>query len=347
MDKCWRRDPNWEIHRRKLANCARGFGNNARGGKAGGIYTVTRDDDNPENPMPGSLRYGVTRDRPLWIVFAFDMNIRLRMPLFLASHKTLDGRGARVVIGNGACLRLYNVSNVIIHGLVLHDCMASPPANVFLSESSGVVRVYPMDADAISVMISRDVWIDHNTISHSGDGLIDVTLGSTAVTISNNRFFDHNEVMLLGNSDTYKPDLNMRITVAFNHFGPDLMQRMPRSRLGYVHVANNYYEPWGLYAIGGSSRPTILSEGNWFMGPKDFTKKQVTEHKGCSGSSCVWRSIHDKFLSGSYFQQSGWGLISPGYGPGQYFKVSKARLVPDIDEKCRSSHLFSKQTLFI
>jgi pectate lyase len=34
--------------------------------------------------------------------------------------------------------------------------------------------------------------------------------------------------MLLGHSDSYKQDKNMQVTIAFNHFGEGLVQRMPR-----------------------------------------------------------------------------------------------------------------------
>ncbi|KAH9304074.1 hypothetical protein KI387_008478, partial [Taxus chinensis] len=59
------------------------------------------------------------------------------------------------------------------------------------------------------------------------DGLVDVTLASTAVTVSNNRFSCHDKVMLLGHSDDYTADKDMRVTVVFNHFGPGLLERMP------------------------------------------------------------------------------------------------------------------------
>lgn len=36
------------------------------------------------------------------------------------------------------------------------------------------------------------------------------------------------QVMLLGHSDDYTADKDMRVTVAFNHFGPGLLERMPR-----------------------------------------------------------------------------------------------------------------------
>lgn len=37
---------------------------------------------------------------------------------------------------------------------------------------------------------------------------------------------------------------------------------------------NNMYESWGMYAIGGSESPTVLSEGNVFNAP-DGADKQV------------------------------------------------------------------------
>lgn len=48
-----------------------------------------------------------------------------------------------------------------------------------------------------------------------------------------------------------------------------------RVRYGYVHVANNKYDKWKLYAIGGSSEPTILSEGNFYVAPDNVTHKEV------------------------------------------------------------------------
>lgn len=45
--------------------------------------------------------------------------------------------------------------------------------------------------------------------------------------------------------------------------------------MGYAHVANNRYDAWEMYAIGGSSNPTILSEGNYYFAPNDPDLKQV------------------------------------------------------------------------
>ena len=46
-----------------------------------------------------------------------------------------------------------------------------------------------------------------------------------------------------------------------------------RIRHDYVHVLNNFYEGWGMYAIGGSEEPTIVSEGNVFTAPNGVNKE--------------------------------------------------------------------------
>jgi len=47
-----------------------------------------------------------------------------------------------------------------------------------------------------------------------------------------------------------------------------------RVRFGYAHVANNRYDEWQMYAIGGSANPTIFSEGNYFLA-RNGNSKQV------------------------------------------------------------------------
>ncbi|GLJ17491.1 hypothetical protein SUGI_0304290 [Cryptomeria japonica] len=60
IDDCWRCDPNWVNNRKRLADCAIGFGKNAIGGKNCRFYIVTDpNDDDPVNPRPGTLRHAV------------------------------------------------------------------------------------------------------------------------------------------------------------------------------------------------------------------------------------------------------------------------------------------------
>lgn len=227
IDDCWRCDPGWETNRKILADCAVGFGRNAVGGRDGEIYVIKSADDDPVNPIPGSLRYAVIREEPLWIIFDRDMIIKLKQELVMNSYKTIDGRGFNIQISNGPCIAIYNVSNIIIHNIYIHDCQ--PAGNALVRDTPNHYEVRGRsDGDGISIYGSKDIWIDHCTFSNCYDGLIDVVYGSTAITISNNYMFDHNEVMLMGHSDDFFPDKNMQITIAFNFFGDSLVQRIPR-----------------------------------------------------------------------------------------------------------------------
>jgi pectate lyase len=114
-----------------------------------------------------------------------------------------------------------NVSDVIIHGITIRGCK---PAQATSSESDDESD----EGDGIAVFHSTHVWVDHCTLEACADGLIDVTGASTNVTLSNNILRNHNKTILLGHSDDFTDDKNMKVTVAFNRFGPGLVQRMPR-----------------------------------------------------------------------------------------------------------------------
>ncbi|KAJ0796625.1 putative pectate lyase [Helianthus annuus] len=162
------------------------------------------------------------------------------------SFKTIDARGVNVHIANGACITIQYVTNIIIHGLRIHNCKRT---------GNAMVRSSPLH-------FSWRTMADGDGISIFG-----------AITISNNLFTHHNEVMLLGHSDSYKRDKVMQVTVAYNHFGEGLVQRMPRCRHGYFHV-NNDYTHWDMHAIGGSANPTINSEGNGYVAPSNPNAKE-------------------------------------------------------------------------
>ncbi|MBE7369303.1 pectate lyase [Ramlibacter pallidus] len=162
--------------------------------------------------------------------------------------------------------------------------------------------------DTVSVENAEQVWIDGNSFSDGArpdrlspgvwtttttfegrpyqifneatqkvqhhDGLVDVTLGGTRVTVSRNHFFSHDKGHLLGGSDFTDPLLGYgpgRIDVTFHHnHWQNVVQRMPRVRFGRVHVYNNYYE--GTRAAGGNDY--LYSEA-WTLGT---AAKIVTEN---------------------------------------------------------------------
>ncbi|CAI0442566.1 unnamed protein product, partial [Linum tenue] len=296
IDDCWRCDPNWAQNRQRLADCGIGFGRGALGGRGGQIYVVTDSSDHdPANPTPGTLRYGAIQDAPLWIVFASDMTIKLKHELMFNSYKTVDGRGASVHITGNGCLTLQYVSHVIIHNIRIFNCKP------YRGRSDG---------DGISLFGAQNVWIDHCTLSSCTDGLIDAIMGSTGITISNNYFSHHNEVMLMGHDDKYALDTGMQVTIAFNRFGEALVQRMPRCRRGYIHVVNNDFTYWQMYAIGGSASPTINSQGNRYIAPADADAKEVTKRVDTSEdwTDWNWRTDGDIMVNGAFFVPSGAGM---------------------------------------
>ncbi|MCD9559193.1 putative pectate lyase P59 [Datura stramonium] len=307
IDRCWRCQENWADNRKRLADCAMGFAKGTTGGKAGNIYVVTDSSDDSSNPKPGTLRYGVIQKEPLWIIFASSMTIRLHQELIVQSDKTIDGRGVNVHIAHGAGIMIQYVKNVIIHGLHIHDIVVGNGGMIRDAVDHIGIRTQS-DGDGISIFGSSNVWVDHVSMWRCYDGLVDAVEGSTAVTISNSHFTDHNEVMLFGASDSSSIDQRMQITVAFNHFGKRLIQRMPRCRWGFIHVVNNDYTHWNMYAIGGSQHPVIISQGNRFIAPPDMFKKEVTKRDYAPESvwkQWTWRSQGDLFMNGAFFVESG------------------------------------------
>ncbi|XP_052198662.1 probable pectate lyase 5 [Diospyros lotus] len=319
IDDCWRCDPNWANNRQHLADCGIGFGQAAFGGKGGPIYVVTDPSDHDAaNPIPGTLRHAVIQTEPLWITFASDMLIHLRHELIVSSFKTIDGRGANVRVIGGGCITLQYVNNVIIHNIHVSHCV--PSGNTLVRSSPDHVGWRGRsDGDGISIFSSRSIWIDHCSLSYCTDGLIDAIMGSTAITISNSYFSHHDEVMLLGHDDRYLADSGMQVTIAFNHFGEKLVQRMPRCRHGYIHVVNNDFTEWQMYAIGGSATPTINSQGNRYTAPVDPNAKEVTKRVDTDETDWAgwnWRTDGDIMVNGAFFVPSGAGMSA------QYAKAS-------------------------
>ncbi|KAL8471523.1 hypothetical protein ACS0TY_028966 [Phlomoides rotata] len=311
IDRCWRCNPNWANNRFRLADCGLGFGHKAKGGKNGKIYVVNDSSDNDMlNPKVGTLRHAVIQKEPLWIIFDRSMVIRLNQELIMESDKTIDARGANVYIAHGAGITIQFRKNIIIHGLRIHNIQRGSGGVIRDSTDHFGFRTQS-DGDGISIFGSQDIWIDHVSMTKCSDGLIDAIMGSTGITISNGHFTDHDEAMLFGASDSHTQDEKMQITVAFNHFGKRMVQRMPRCRFGYIHVVNNDYTHWNMYAIGGSMHPTIISQGNRFIAPPETTNrfaKEVTKREYVPESvwsKWTWRSQGDLFMRGAFFVQSG------------------------------------------
>lgn len=170
----------------------------AQAGTTGGLgrarFLVTRADDPAGRaPAAGSLRDAVARANAAgggWIAFAPALQgqaIALSAPLRLGSDITLDGGCARPLVTGqfkGSLIYLAGSRNVVIARLALEH--AGPGTQ----------------GDCITVSHAADrVWLAFMRLRRCHDGLIDVTRdgrpGPVRVTISNNRFLDHDKAMLV------------------------------------------------------------------------------------------------------------------------------------------------------
>ncbi|XP_071683593.1 probable pectate lyase 4 [Lolium perenne] len=223
---------------RAMAGQAEGFGRHAIGGLHGDVYHVT----NLHDDGPGSLRDGCRRREPLWIVFDVSGTIRLASGLRVSSYKTVDGRGQRIVLSG--------------KGLLLRECEHVILCNLEVEGGRG------HDADAVQIKPgSRHVWVDRCGLRDFADGLLDVTCGSTDVTVSRCRFWAHDKAVLIGASSGHVGDRRIRVTI-HHCFFDGTRQRQPRVRFGRVHLYNNYTRNWGIYAVCASVESQIISQCN-------------------------------------------------------------------------------------
>ena len=190
-----------------------------------------------------------------------------------------------------------NRTNIIIRNLHFEDTYDCFPQ---WAPTDGALGSWNALYDSISLRDSNHVWIDHNTFadvdtsddslpSHFGvlyqvhDGLLDITNASNHVTVSWNRFANHDKVMLIGSSDNAPADVGkLKVTLHHNHFD-DVGQRAARVRFGQVHIYNNYYEITNpenyQYSWGVGIQSAIFAENNflWVNPSSGITIDQFIE----------------------------------------------------------------------
>ncbi|MCC8246408.1 pectate lyase family protein [Saccharothrix luteola] len=182
---------------------------------------------------------------------------------------TSDGMHAvasdKTIIGLGSDARL--VGGGLTIGLPVDDDVTSPPADAVHNIIIRNLALTGATDDLINVqMFSHHIWIDHNDFSNGDDGAVDIKRGSDFVTVSWNRFHDHDKTLLLGHDDDNgAQDIGrLRVTYHHNYFdGSD--QRNPRVRFGEsVHVYNNYYRD-NSYGVASAMNAGVVLEGNYFF----------------------------------------------------------------------------------
>ncbi|MBA0809107.1 hypothetical protein Gohar_024783, partial [Gossypium harknessii] len=96
-------------------------------------------------------------------------------------------------ICNSAGITVQFVKNVIIHGLQIHHNIPAKRGKIKDGENHHGLWA-ASDGDGVSLFRDTNVSLDHLSLHHCADGLIDVIQGSTVVTISHCHFTDHNDV---------------------------------------------------------------------------------------------------------------------------------------------------------
>ncbi len=169
--------------------------------------------------------------------------ITLNSMVNVQSHKTIVGVGSNGVITGGG-LNISKVSNVIIRNLLFEKSLD----------------------DAVNIEDgAHHVWVDHCDFTGAFDGLLDIKRGADFVTVSWNKFYNHQKTCLLGHDDNngLQDAGHLRVTYHHNWFN-GTTERHPRVRFSALtHVYNNYYIG-NSYGVASTMNAEVLVEGNYF-----------------------------------------------------------------------------------
>ncbi|MFC9908240.1 polysaccharide lyase family 1 protein [Streptomyces sp. NPDC059862] len=279
-----------------------------------------------------------------------DSEIKANVP----SNTTIVGVGKNSGILGGS-LQIKGVSNVILRNLTIEaplDCF--PKWDPTDDNKTGN---WNSEYDAVVVYGTDHVWIDHNTFTdgrhpdserpvyfgkvfQQHDGLTDIVRGSNHVTVSWNRFQDHDKNMLIGNSDsTASLDSGkLKVTMHHNRF-EGILQRSPRVRFGQVDVYNNHYvvneeqkSDYYVFGVGISSQ--LYASDNAFSLPpgtgvgkvlKKWNESPLTaENNYVNGKLTDLIAVHNAEIPEETLQSGA------GWTPTLRTKVDHPRAVPGI-----------------
>lgn len=213
------------------------------------------------------------------------------------SNTTIVGLGRKATI-RGAWIDIRGSAavprtNIIIRNITFqdtHDCFPQ------WSPTDGALGSWNALYDSISLRETNHVWVDHNTFEDRStadekqpnyfgvlfqvhDGLLDITNASDLVTVSWNRFRNHDKMMLIGSSDGASADRGkLRVTLHHNLFD-GIGQRAPRVRFGQVHLYNNHYDirstPKYQYSWGVGIESAIYAEENFLLADRTLSPDRI------------------------------------------------------------------------
>ncbi|WP_310167270.1 polysaccharide lyase family 1 protein [Arthrobacter sp. BE255] len=246
-------------------------------------------------------------------------NIRWDIP----SNTTIVGATPDSGI-SGAALRINGATNVIVRNLTVRDAADCFPA---WDPTDGAEGNWNSEYDLLQVINqATHVWIDHNEFTDAPnldssqplyfgrhyqvhDGAVDVTNGSDLVTMSFNRFADHDKLLLIGSTDspTRGDPGKLRVTIHHNVF-ENVGQRAPRVRFGQVDVYNNHFKvtedstvPY-TYTLGAGFDSHVHAEANAFTLPAGIDAANIIRRFKGTAITTTANAVNGKItdLRGAY-----------------------------------------------
>lgn len=261
-------------------------------------------DAEPAGPQEDARQAAATRQAAV---------IRMDIP----SNTTIVGATPRSSI-TGAALRVNGATNVIVRNLTLRDAADCFPA---WDPTDGDEGNWNSEYDLLQVINgATHVWVDHGAFtdapnldthqpSYFGrpyqvhDGAVDVTNGSDLVTLSYNRFTDHDKLLLIGSTDspTRGDPGHLRVTIHHNLF-ENVGQRAPRVRYGQVDLYNNHFViradssiPYE-YSLGVGIESHLYAEANAFTLSRGVAASSIIRPFKGTAVTTVRNAVNGRFV---------------------------------------------------
>ena len=239
----------------------------------------------------------------------------------IASNTWIVGKNSSSGLKGGS-LNISSVSNVVLRNLNIQDAYDPFPHH---EKNDG----YNAQWDGVVIQgASSNIWIDHctfrdtmgyTTVKTGGsssekwqtyDGLCDIKGSVKNITISWNRFQDHDKTMLIGSSDSDGSNSTRTVTLHHNYFY-NCGQRLPMVRNTRLHMFNNVYDASGSrytqqYGVGVRKNALIVAENNIFGSGMYYSFKDSYGKLYSSGNSdssskgCNSSTVSSKPFTPSY-----------------------------------------------
>lgn len=199
---------------------------------------------------------------------------------------------------SGGMLQIQNVNNVIVRNLAFsatEDCFPQ------WDPTDGDKGNWNSNYDSVTLRGATHVWADHNSFTDAPhldsvnpkyygreyqvhDGELDITKSSDLVTVSRNQFTNHDKTMLIGSSDS-EPGGKLRVSIHHNVW-KGIVQRAPLSRVGQIHIYNNYYDVSALngyalqYSINSRAKAQVVAADNYWKVPSTVKVSKLLSGDG-------------------------------------------------------------------